>query len=265
MKKLAVIGKDVSRSVSPEIHTFIANKTGRALEYSKISIPEEQFESKIEDILGSYDGLNVTIPYKISIIPYLKTLNGDAKIFGAVNTVNCKSRSGDNTDGMGFSMMLQNNGVDVCNKKVLLLGAGGAGRSVAKKLLDGCAKLCVYDINSANVLSLCNKFEGITPLKKAEADNYYLIVNATGIGMHKTEGASPVGSEIISNCEVACDLIYVPEKSRFLTIAAECGKKIINGAGMLFYQAYFAQCIFFGEQPSAEQAKQLFTEYCKEK
>ena len=87
MKKLAVIGKDVSKSLSPEIHNFIAKHTGNKLEYGKISISESGFAVNVEKILKEYDGFNVTIPYKLSIMPYLKKICGDAKTFGAVNTV----------------------------------------------------------------------------------------------------------------------------------------------------------------------------------
>lgn len=261
-KKLAVIGKDVSKSSSPQIHSFIADRLNLPLEYGKISIHEE-FDDRIDALLAAYDGVNVTIPYKISVIPHLKKIEGDAKIFGAVNTVNCKTLTGDNTDGLGFTLMLKNNGVDVCGKKVLVLGAGGAGRSVAKKLLDAGAHVSVYDKNAINTSALEKEFNGVHALNAVADKPYYLIVNATGVGMHNTEGISPVGEILLSLCEVAVDLIYVPEKSEFLKIAESLGKKIINGKAMLFYQAYYADCIFFGFKPDEEQAKKLFTEFCE--
>lgn len=262
-KKLAVIGKDVSKSSSPQIHSFIADRLNLPLEYGKISIPEEEFDDRIDALLAAYDGVNVTIPYKISVIPHLKKIEGDAEIFGAVNTVNCKTLTGDNTDGLGFTLMLKNNGVDVCGKKALVLGAGGAGRSVAKKLLDSGASVYVYDKNAANSSALEKEFNGVHALNAVADKPYYLIVNATGVGMHKTEGISPVGESLLSHCEVAVDLIYVPEKSEFLKIAERLGKKTINGKAMLFYQAYYADCIFFDFQPNEEQAKKLFTEFCE--
>lgn len=262
--KLAVIGKDVSKSVSPEIHTFIAARMGNSIHYEKISIPEEQFEGSIGEIIAKLDGFNVTIPYKLSIIHHLKSVSGDAKAFGAVNTVTCRDLCGHNTDGMGFMMMLENNGICVKGKKVLLLGAGGAGRSVAKKLLDAGAKVHVYDKTYANSLRLAQEFNGVIPLKEVEVEPYYLIINATGVGMHKTEGMSPVNGEILNLCEVAVDLIYTPKKSKFLEIAEGFGKRIINGEGMLFYQAYFAECIYFGVPHDNALARQLFEEYIKE-
>lgn len=260
MLKAAVIGKDVSKSVSPEIHSFIAHALGREISYEKISIPESGFESSIEEILLKYDCLNVTIPFKLSIIPHLNEICGDAKVFSAVNTITCSDRRGYNTDGLGFALMLRNNGVDVSGKTVLLLGAGGAGRSVAKTLSDAGAKVSVFDMNSHNAQTVADEF-GCTSLNKICVQPYYLIVNATGVGMHKTEGVSPVGEELIKLCEVAVDLIYVPAKSRFLEIAESFGKPTINGEAMLFYQAYFAECIFFGLTPDDGQAKTLFVKY----
>ena len=261
--KLAVIGKDVSKSTSPEIHSFISSRMGNEVDYKRISVPEDEFEERIGGIISGLDGFNVTIPFKLSIIPHLKSVDGDAKIFGAVNTVTCRDLVGNNTDGLGFMMMLENNGVEVKGKEVLILGAGGAGRSVAKKLLDAGARVSVYDKFYTNVKNLSEEF-GVTPVENIEIKPYFLIVNASGVGMHKSEGQSPVGGELINLCEVAVDLIYTPQKSRFLEIAEELNKKTINGEGMLFYQAYFSECIYFGVKPDNAQAKLFFEEYQKE-
>lgn len=262
--KLAVIGKDVSKSTSPEMHGFISKRLGYEVEYEKISVPETEFEKQVDSLFENLDGFNVTIPYKLSIIPHLKSVEGDAQVFGAVNTVLTKTRSGNNTDGLGFMLMLKTNGVNASGKKVLLLGAGGAGRSVAKKLLDGGASVFVYDRAEENAKAVANEFKGVTALKEIENKEYYCIINATGVGMHKTEGTSPVGEELLSKTEIAVDLIYTPPKSKFLQIAESLGKKIINGKAMLFYQAYYAECIYFGLKPDDIQAKKLFDEFSKE-
>lgn len=264
MKKLAVIGKDVSKSLSPEIHKFIAKHTGNQLEYEKVSIPEKDFESVIEKLFNRYDGFNVTIPYKLSIMPYLQKIEGDAKVFGAVNTVRVGDMSGYNTDGLGFMLMLKNNGVEVAGKNILLLGAGGAGRSVAKKLADAGANVFVYDKRQENAKRIEAEFNGVKALENIDCKQYYAIINATGIGMHNTEGISPVSEDVIALCTVAVDLIYTPEKSAFLLLAEKCGKKIINGEAMLFYQAYYAQCIFFDKTADEAQAKELFIKFREE-
>lgn len=264
MLKLAVIGKDVSKSTSPQIHSFIAKQLGLEITYEKISVPEDEFENKIAELLKVYDGLNVTIPYKLSIIPRLNKIAGDALSFGAVNAVVTKTLTGYNTDGLGFMQMLENNGVEVAGENVLLLGAGGAGRSVAKKLSDAGAAVEIYDKNAANAKAVAEEFGGVKAVESVVAKPRKLIINATGVGMHKTVGISPVPAEILAECETAVDLIYEPEKSEFLRIAESMGKKIVNGRAMLFYQAYYSDCYYFGLKPSAEVAAKLFEKYLKE-
>lgn len=263
--KLAVIGKDVSKSLSPQMHAFIARRLGYEVTYEKVSIAEENFKDNALELFERFEGFNVTIPYKLSIIEYLKEVVGDAKSFGAVNTVKSKAKLGYNTDGMGFALMLKNNGVDVKGKTALVLGAGGAGRSVAKKLADFGAKVEIFDKFSQSAKAVAAEFSGVNAVEEITAKNYFLIVNATGVGMHKTEGISPVDEKILGGCSVAVDLIYTPAKSRFLEIAESLGKKIINGAAMLFYQAYYAECIYSGTEPNDGVAKSLFEEYITEK
>lgn len=262
--RLALIGKDVSKSISPEVHKFIATRMGNRVSYEKISVSEDEFERRIDGLLTEYDGFNVTIPYKLSIIPHLKKIEGDGKVFGSVNTVTTRDMCGNNTDGIGFLMMLENENIDVNGKEVLLLGAGGAGRSVSKKLIGAGAKVSVYDKIYSKACDLSYEFGGLNAIESLTIKPYYLIVNATGVGMHNSEGKSPVGDDLLGLCEVAVDLIYAPLKSRFLEIAEGLGKKIINGVGMLFYQAYYSECIYFGLKPDRMQAKRLFEEYQKE-
>lgn len=264
MVKLAVIGRDVSQSSSPPIHNFIAKELGHQISYERISIPENKFEAEIERLLNEYDGLNVTIPYKLSIIPKLKQIKGDALSFGAVNTVFTADRTGYNTDGVGFTYMLSSNGIEVKDKTALVLGAGGAGRSAAKKLLDAGAEVEVYNRTYEKALELERQFKGVKAVKTLTAKPRYLIVNATGVGMHESVGQSPVSEEIIAGCNAAVDLIYQPPVSEFLAIAKSLGKKTVNGFAMLFYQAYYADCIFLRVEPDEEQATELYKKYLKE-
>ena len=261
MLKLAVIGKDVSKSDSPKMHTFIANSTGREISYDAISIPEDKFDEWIDGVISRYDGFNVTIPYKLAVMPKLKTICDDAVLFGAVNTVKSADLVGYNTDGEGFMLMLKTNGIQVDGRRVLLLGAGGAGRAVAQKLVHGGAYVSVFDRNAEAAASLKQDCPAITVLSEVLPADYDMVINATGIGMHKTEGMSPVGEDVLSRVGVAVDLIYVPSKSAFLSIAESLGKPVVNGRAMLFYQAYYAQCIFFGVQPDEEEAQKLFSAY----
>lgn len=271
MLKLAVIGKDVSESLSPAMHTFILREMGEACTYDCVSIPPEQFGERAEALFERYDAFNVTIPFKTDIMPYLKELKGDAGTFGAVNTVVSASRAGYNTDGMGFLLMLENAGVEVKGKDVLVLGAGGAGRSCIKKLAEAGANVFAYERSEERLAEVFKEFGCFTPLSEAEARRYDVIVNCTGIGMHRTVGRTPsvrtkagevpVGEELLSLCETAVDLIYVPKESEFLRIARGLGKRTVNGSAMLFYQAYFADCIYLGRTPDAAEAGRLFEAY----
>lgn len=263
-QKLAVIGKDVSKSTSPAMHSFIAERLGRKIIYDKISLTQSEFDAKIKEIISEYDGFNVTIPYKLSIIHYLERIEGDALVFGAVNTVNTRTKTGNNTDGHGFMLMLANSEVSVKGKTAFVLGAGGAGRSVAKKLLDGGAKVEIFDAKTDCALKVAEEFKGLTAVESITVKPYDLIVNATGVGMHNTVGISPVSKQLIELCGIAVDLIYNPAKSKFLELAEECGKKIINGNAMLFYQAYYAECLFWDITPDDVIAKKLYEDYLKE-
>ena len=259
MYKMAVIGKDVSKSDSAKMHTFDFRGLGSACEYELISVAQEDLDATVRRLLDGYDAFNVTIPYKLDVIPYLDRLEGDARTFGAVNLV--KDKVGYNTDGVGFLLLLENNGIRPKGMKILVLGAGGAGRSVVKKLADAGADVFVYDLRGESVERLYREFGCFTPLAAVEPADYDLIVNVTGVGMHKTEGVSPVGEEVLARTKMACDLIYYPRKSEFLRIAESLGKPILNGEGMLFYQAYYGDCIVLGREPDAEEAKALFAQY----
>ena len=259
MYKMAVIGKDVSKSDSAKMHTFDFRGLGGACEYELISVAKEDFDATVRRLLDGYDAFNVTIPYKLDVIPYLDRLEGDARTFGAVNLV--KDKVGYNTDGVGFLLLLENNGIRPQGMKILVLGAGGAGRSVVKKLADAGADVFVYDLRGESVERLYREFGCFTPLAAVEPADYDLIVNVTGVGMHKTEGISPVGEGVLARTKMACDLIYYPRKSEFLRIAESLGKPILNGEGMLFYQAYYGDCIVLGREPDAEEAKALFAQY----
>lgn len=264
MLKLAVVGRDVEKSLSPEIHKFIAARTGGSLSYDKISLPNEDFNNGIKKILREYDGFNVTVPYKLSVMHYLKEVRGDAALFGAVNTVVCRERAGFNTDGEGFMMSLKAAKADLSCKTALVLGAGGAGRSIAKKLLSCGAEVSIYDRHWEKSLAVAVN-SPVKPLERLEVKPYFAIINATGTGMSATEGQSPAGKELIELCTVAIDLIYDPEQSEFLRVAEECKKQTANGLGMLFFQAYLSQCIFFGRQPVNGEAEELFKEFSGER
>lgn len=271
MLKLAVLGKDVSKSDSPAIHNFILKHFGVDCSYEKVSIPPAEFSALAERMIAEYDAFNVTIPFKGEIIPFLSSLEGDARSFGAVNTVVCATRKGYNTDGYGFLLMLKNEGIELKGKSVLVLGAGGAGRSCIKKLCESGAEVYAFERDGERLKAVYEEFGGFTPLYQVPSKAFDIIINCTGVGMHNTVGQVPSvlyetgeiapADALISQCNIAVDLIYVPAESEFLRLARINGKRTVNGAAMLFYQAYMADCIFLGREPDAEEARKLWIKF----
>jgi shikimate dehydrogenase len=210
-----------------------------------------------------------------------------AEQVGSVNTVDA-SHVGHCTDGAGFRLMLQTEGIDLQNKSVLMLGAGGAARAVVLELINAGAFVEVYSRTYQKTEELCNAIRGnrigpegqtmwvngkqywenrpaAIPLAAIPNKHYDIMINATGVGMHDSVGMSPVGEEVIARCNMAIDLIYRPAKSRFLELAERNGKRILNGEGMLFFQAYISEQYFWNlPEQDLKTAKDLFEAYKKE-
>lgn len=258
--RLALVGKDVSKSVSHHIHTFILKEFGYGCEYEKFSVVKEDFDSVMFRLLGDFDGFNVTIPYKRDVMGYLDEVSGDAFECGAVNTVFTATRQGFNTDGVGFLLMLRVAGIDVKGKKVLVLGGGGSGRSSALALKNAGATVHVYQRRREKLEELCNEL-GVTPADSPETGGYDMLINCTGVGMHDTVGQSPVTAKAFMGAKWAVDLIYNPAQSEFLRIADSLGISTLNGAAMLFYQAYYADCIYMEKTPDENEAKELYRKW----
>ncbi len=260
--RLGLIGKDVSKSHSPKIHTFILKELGVECEYETMSVSPSDFDSAMRRLLGDFDGFNVTIPYKRDVMEYLDEIKGDALRFGAVNTVVCEKGAGYNTDGAGFLQMLKSSGVSIKDKKILVLGAGGSGRSTAVALKRGGAQVELFQRNQEKLLETCRELS-LTPCQDVEGGGYDILVNCTGVGMHDKEGLSPVTKKAFLGASAAVDLIYEPKESEFLRLARVEGLKTVNGAAMLFYQAYFADCLYLGRKPDEGQAETLYEKYVR--
>ncbi len=258
--RLGLVGKDVSKSPSDKIHVFILKAFGYRCAYEKISTDAAGFDDAMRRLLGDFDFFNVTIPYKRDVMEYLDSVEGDAFEFGAVNTVVNATRAGYNTDGAGFLLMLRAAGVEVADKKILVLGGGGSGRSSAAALKKAGASVFMYQRNRAHLLETCQQL-GITPIENPAIGGFDILLNATGVGMHDTVGLSPVRSEAFVGASVAVDLIYTPTESEFLRLAKERGLKTVNGDAMLFYQGYYADCLFLGLMPDDTQAEELYRNY----
>ncbi|MBQ8885579.1 MAG: shikimate dehydrogenase [Clostridia bacterium] len=273
--KLALIGRDVKNSKSGNMHRFILRALGADCDYELVSVDEADFYAAFSRLVAEKDGINVTIPYKRTALALLDGLSPEASAIGAINTVLPKGNAfsvhgktlGFNTDGVGFMQMLRREEISVQGKSVLVLGAGGAGRSVAVALKNAGAAVYMTRKNEALLDGICKEL-GVHKAPRLPqggiAGKYALAVNCTGVGMHATEGISPVTEAELKNVSLAIDLIYRPAKSAFLEQAERLGKRTLNGKAMLFYQAYYADCLYLGCPAQDEQADELYENYLKE-
>ena len=229
--KCGLLGRKLGHSYSPQIHSYLGDYSYQLFEKE----PEE-----IEDFLknGDFTGINVTIPYKKEVIPYLDALTPTAEKMGAVNTIIRRpdgSLLGHNTDHFGFASMVQRSGLAVNGKKVLVLGSGGASNTAVAVLKD-------LDANVIVISRWGENHYGNLHLHTDAA----LIVNTTPVGMYPNVGKSPVDLSQFPKLEGVLDVIYNPARTQLLLDAEKLGISTENGLWMLVAQAKEAAEYFTG-------------------
>lgn len=232
-KRCGLIGEKLGHSFSPAIHGKLAD-----YEYKLYELSPEQVGPFLEK--KEYDGLNVTIPYKKTVIPYCDELTEAAKSIGSVNTIVKRPDGtllGHNTDYDGFMWLLKNAGADVKGKKALVLGTGGASVTVQAALRDlGAAQVVVISRSGED------NYENIARHSDAK-----ILVNATPVGMYPKTGVSPVDLDVFTALEGVFDVVYNPARTQLLLEAEKRGIPCANGLGMLVAQAKAACERFTGE------------------
>ena len=230
MMKCGLLGRHLSHSYSPRIHAMLGDYS-----YELFEIEPEKLGSFL--LNSDWDGINVTIPYKKDVIPYLDELSPIAQKLGAVNTVIRRDGRliGHNTDYFGFLTMVRSSGLDVSGKKALVLGSGGASNTAVAVLEELGAKAIV--------------------VSRSGRDNYRnlhlhrdaaVLVNTTPVGMFPHTGSSPVDLDILPNLEGVLDVIYNPARTKLLLDAENRGLVTMNGLLMLVAQAKEAAEWFTG-------------------
>ena len=257
-----VAGHPIGHSLSPLIHTMLFEYYNLDCRYEKIDIAPEEFEEKSKELFSmGVKGMNVTIPDKIAALESVDCVDPYALSVRAVNTVRFDgSRTyGYNTDGIGFIKALGKSGISVKGKNMLILGAGGAVNSVAKKsLMEGASKITILarDIQKAEALAERIGVE-YGSLSDYEQYDYDILVNATPVGMHPNPGVSVV--DTVKPDTFVYDLIYNPETTRLMEIARLSGAKAENGLWMLIYQAFESFRIWHGIEPDEIIAQKIYT------
>ncbi len=226
-----LVGEHLGHSFSPQIHAELGDYTYRLIELPSDDLKD--FFSKKD-----FDALNVTIPYKKSVIPFLDVISEEAKAIGAVNTiVRCGNKLyGYNTDYFGFDSLLQHAKLNVAGKKALILGSGGASLTVRTVLAHRGAREIVIISRHGE-----NNYDNIT--RHSDAG---IIVNATPVGMYPNNGNNPIDLSKFPDCTGVADLIYNPAKTALLLQAEQLGIPHANGLYMLVAQAAKAAEYFTG-------------------
>lgn len=233
-KRCGLIGEKLGHSFSPAIHGKLAD-----YEYKLYELSPGQLGPFLEK--KEFDGLNVTIPYKKTVIPYCDELTEAAKSIGSVNTIVKRPDGtllGHNTDYDGIMWLLKNAGAQVKGKKAVVLGTGGASLTVQAALRNlGAAQVVVISRSGED------NYENIARHSDAK-----ILINATPVGMYPKTGVSPVNLDVFTALEGVFDVVYNPAKTQLLLEAEKRGIPCANGLGMLVAQAK-AACERFTGQP----------------
>ncbi len=247
MEFYGLVGEKLSHSLSPKIHEkvfeFLKIKGG----YKLFEIEKDKISTLGEGLkLLKIKGVNVTIPYKETVIPMLDYISDEAKAIGAVNTIKLKDNKlyGYNTDYFGFGYLLKTNKIDVNNKIAAVLGNGGASKAVCTYLLDNNIKdLYLVTRNKEKSVNIDNRIK-LIDYKELNLIKGDILINTTPLGMYPKVGISPVDRKIINNFKALVDLIYNPEETEFLKIGKNLNKITCGGLMMLVGQGIKSQEIW---------------------
>lgn len=259
-KCIGILGWPVEHSMSPSMQN--AAFAASSLDYTYIPLPAHpnQLAVAIEGLKAlGFVGANVTIPHKIAVIPYMDVLDKSAEMVGAVNTIVIKENKlyGYNTDAIGFIQPLIKKGKPLSERKVVLLGAGGAARAVVWGLIEqGVAEINIGVRSLEKAQELIDTFSSLVTIKahswpSAEFNTKLrhcdILVNSTPIGMYPhIEDEPPIDWSLLKRGITVYDLIYTPAKTRFLQQAEALGHLIINGSEMLVEQGAAAFTLWTG-------------------
>lgn len=260
--RLAVFGHPVAHSLSPSIHQAFAEQTGRSVEFELIDAEPGAFADAVR-AFGQRGGVgaNVTVPHKLAALDLVDAASDRAKLAGAVNLLRFESRTlvfGDNSDGAGLATdITENLGVDLADKRILIVGAGGACRGIVAPLLaHGPAELVIANRTLETAQRVAARFAFIgrvvsTPLASAGTD-YDVVINATSASI--TGELPALKPSVFGSGALAYDLFYTKDgETAFTRWAAQNGAaRTADGWGMLVEQAVECWRVWFGITPDAK-------------
>lgn len=254
---VGLFGYPVEHSLSPAMHNAAFEHLGLDYRYVAFPVRPGLLKDAVRGVVAlGLRGVNVTVPHKENVIPFLDRVDAEASFIGAVNTIVNEegALTGFNTDGRGFMESLAEEGIEAKGKSVLILGAGGACRAVSYYLSEKAASLQIFDIDHDKALKLVNDLSAVrsnVSLRKTLSglEGTDILVNATPLGLKEAD-PSPVDAALISERMTVCDLIY--KDTPLLRASAGKGCKTLNGLGMLLHQGVLAFEIWTGVRPPVD-------------
>ena len=239
-----LLGRTLRHSYSPQIHALLGD-----YEYRLFEVEPQDLEAFLKK--REFGGINVTIPYKKDVLPYLSGISDNAKRIGAVNTIIVKEDGGlygDNTDYDGFLCLVQKSGLQVKGKKALVLGTGGASLPISAVLSDLGAREVVFISRSGE-----NNYQNLS--RHADAD---LIVNTTPVGMYPNNLKAPLSLSEFPKLSGVLDIVYNPQKTKLILDAERLGIPAYSGLLMLVAQGKRAAELFLGHDIPDSETDRIF-------
>lgn len=269
---VGIIGHPIAHTLSPAMHNAAFAEMGMDWCYLPFDVRSRELGVALAGLgaLGC-QGLNVTIPHKQAVVECMSRLSSEARLIGAVNTIEFRGKRpvGHNTDGRGFVHAFEGEwGEKLTGKRVLLLGAGGAARAIAVQLLvEGVDHLTLANRTVKKAQRLVESYRRRFARKRVmalplQADRLapivrevQIIINATLLGM-RSEDRSPIPAGLLRPGLTVCDLVYKPPMTTLLREAQSVGARTLNGVGMLLWQGVLAFKIWTGKKPPVDVMKQ---------
>lgn len=264
-----IVANPIKHSFSPMMHNTAFQVLGIDDVYLAFEVEEKHLEDFMISVCAlNMKGFNVSMPYKLKIMKYLDELTEDAKLCQSVNTVKNENGKliGHISDGKGFYMSLKEKNWDVQNKKIVILGAGGAAQAIIVELAKQKAKeIIVYNRSDKSFIRTLNeRLKCPVNLKslanhealKNDLKDAYLLIQTTGVGMSPNidQCLIPDESYLPRGLKVA-DIIYNPKETKLLTMAKNKGLDYMNGEGMILYQGAVSFEFWTGQKMPIQEVK----------
>ncbi|MBE2184148.1 MAG: shikimate dehydrogenase [Anaerolineae bacterium] len=257
MNKVGAIGWPIEHSLSPAMHNAAFQALGmNDWFYDKIAIPPDIVKLSLRELRDhGYIGLNVTVPHKQAVMPFVKA-DAIAKAIGAVNTIDFRNNTGTNTDCSGFMDDLVANGIHISGEAVIVLGAGGAARAAVYGLSGVGAKVMIVNRTRQRAEDLIADLQvnaSVMTYEEAAALPVALIVNATSVGLEPKIHESLWPEDLpLPKDAVIYDMVYRPARTRLMQMAEGQGSRVVGGLGMLVRQGAAAFKLWTGVEPPVE-------------